>query len=173
MIVRLIVTLLAIAFVQAAFANEESPAPQPTPTPGLWHRILHPFHKDKKAPEEKKLVLAVVFSPQPVKLSQGRELQVTLVLTNKTGKFVQLAFPTTQRIEVLLRNGAGKMVTQWSEEQTFANDPGYVAINPNESVQYTAHISGRDLVAGKPYTIEGFFPNYENLRATKSFVPEK
>ena len=65
------------------------------------------------------------------------------------------------------------MVTQWSEEQSFSNDSGYVTINPGEHVLYKVTISGRDLVAGKTYTIEGFFPNYENLRVTKEFVPQR
>lgn len=176
MIVRHATLLLLLACVHPLFADEET-APSPTPTPGFFHRIINVFHKDKAAEEAaqkaKKLDLTLDFSPNPVKLSEGNEIQVTLVLTNKTGKFVQLTFPTSQRIEVLLRDHTGKLVTQWSEEQTFTNDPGYVAINPGEHVQYTVNISGRDLVAGKTYTIEGFFPNYENLRVTRDFVPQR
>ena len=171
MIVRLIALVLLLASVRPLFANEET-TPQPTPTPGFFHRALNVFHKDKPK-ADKKLQLTLSYSPQPVKLSAGKEIQVTLVLTNGTGKFVQLSFPTTQRVEVLLRNEAGKLVTQWSEEQTFTNDPGYVSIDPGEHVQYTVNISGRDLIPGKTYSIEGFFPNYENLRATSNFVPER
>lgn len=182
MIARLSAFLLFFAFALPLLADEEA-APQPTPKPGFFHRIINVFHKDK-APDktstpkkagkgEKKLLLTLDFSPQPVKLSQGREIRVTLVLTNKTDKLVQLTFPTTQRIEVLLRNEAGKIVTQWSEEQSFNNDAGYVTIDPGEHVQYSVSISGRDLVAGKTFTIEGFFPNYESLRVTRDFVPER
>jgi hypothetical protein len=168
--------LLLLACFHPLLADEET-APAPTPTPGFFHRIINVFHKDKAAEEraqkEKKLDLTLDFSPQPVKLSEGKEIQVTLVLTNRTGRFAQFTFPTTQRIEVLLRNHAGKLVTQWSEEQSFTNDPGYVTINPGEHVQYTVNISGRDLVPGQTYTIEGFFPNYENLRVTRDFVPQR
>ena len=180
MIVRISALLLLLAFIQPLAANEETAAPQPTPTPGFFHRVVSAvniFHKDKPkakaAKDEKKLELSLDYAPQPVKLAEGKELRVTLVLTNKTGKFVQLTFPTTQRIEVLLRNDAGKIITQWSEEQSFANDPGYVTVNPGEHVQYAVNISGRDLVPGKTYTIEGFFPNYDDLRVTKEFVPQR
>ena len=173
MTVRIAVFLLLISWALPLFANEENAAP-PTPTPGIFHRIVNIFHKDKgdARAKDKKLELALNFSPDPVKLSAGKEIQVTLVLTNRTGRFVQLDFPTTQRIEVLLRNQAGKLVTQWSEEQTFANNPGYITIDPGEHVQYTVSISGRDLVPNRTYTIEGFFPNYENLRVTRDFVPQ-
>jgi hypothetical protein len=174
MIVRIITLLLLMACVRPLLADEEN-TPAPTPTPGIFHRIIHIFHKDNggdpKA-KEKKLELTLDFTPQPVKLSAGKEIQVTLVLTNKTGKFVRLDFPTTQRFEVVLRNQAGKLLTQWSEEQSFANNPGYVTLDPNEHVQYALAISGRDLVAGRTYTIEGFFPNYENLRVARDFVPQ-
>ena len=177
MSVRIIAFLMLLASIHPLFAEEESATPTPTPRPGIFHRIVNVFHKDKPAKDakgkDKKLELSLDYSPQPMKLSEGNKIQVTVRLTNKTGKFAQLDFPSTQRIEVLLRNQAGKMVTQWSEEQSFSNDPGYVTINPGEHVEYTVTISGRDLVAGKTYTIEAFFPNYENLRTTRAFVPQR
>lgn len=176
MIARLTALLLVLATIQPLAADEE-PTPSPTPKPGLLHRMINVFHKDNAADaaakKEKRLILTLSYTPDPVKLSAGKEIQVTVRLTNKTEKLVQLTFPTTQRIEVLLRNAAGKIVTQWSEEQSFTNDPGYVTINPGEHVEYVVRISGRDLVAGRTYTIEGFFPNYENLRATTNFIPER
>jgi hypothetical protein len=177
MIVRIVAFLLFIASIQPLLADEENPQ-SPTPRPGILHRMLNVFHKGKPAgkaldPKEKNksLVLSLSFAPQPVKLSEGNKIQVMLQLTNGTGKFVQLDFPTTQRIEVLLRNQAGKIVSQWSEEQAFSNDAGYITLDPGEHVEYTVTLSGRDLVAGKTYIIEGFFPNYENLRVSKEFVP--
>lgn len=175
MILRLTVLLLLMASARPLLADEENPQASPTPKPGIFHRIINVFHKDNGdvPAKEKKLALSLDFAPQPVKLSDGKEIQVTLTLTNDTGRFVQLDFPTTQRVEVLLRNETGKLVTQWSEQQSFTNDPGYVSINPGEHVQYAVSISGRDLVAGKAYTIEAFFPNYENIRATRDFVPQR
>ena|ERR1700677_1536515 len=178
MIVRIAVSLLFIATLRPALADEENPQ-APTPRPSIVHRIFSVFHKDKPADaqdpkiKEKKLVVSMSFIPQPVKLSEGNKLQVMLQLTNMTGKFVQLDFPTTQRIEVLIRNQAGKIVSQWSEEQSFSNDPGYITLDPGEHVEYAVTLSGRDMVAGKPYTLEGFFPNYENLRVTREFIPER
>lgn len=178
MIFRTVALLLLLTLGNSLFAEEET-SPAPTPKPGIVHRVINFFHKDKtkaaskETKDGKRLDLAMTISPQPLKLSDTHEISVTLTLTNNTDKLTQLDFPTTQRVEVLLRNEAGKMVTQWSENQSFSNDPGYVTINPREHVEYTVSISGRDMVAGKTYTIEGFLPNYDKLRVTKTIIPER
>ena len=85
----------------------------------------------------------------------------------------QLDFPTSQRIEVLVKNAAGKTVEQWSEDHAFTNELSVETINPGERLEYSANISTRDMAAGQSYTIEAFFPNYDALRTTKAIVPEK
>jgi hypothetical protein len=174
MILRSLIFLLLLALINPLFAEEETAA-SPTPRPGIFHRMVNIFHKDKKDDQGKKKAddLTMDISPQPLKLSQSHEIQVTIKLTNNSGKIEQFDFPTTQRIEVLLRNETGKLVTQWSENQSFDNDPGYVTINPHEHVEYTVTISGRDMAAGRTYTIEAFFPNYEKLRVSKTIVAER
>ncbi len=117
--------------------------------------------------------MTVRVEPLPVMLSETRQLKVTLQLVNKGKKLAQLEFPTTQRIEVLVRNSLGKMVEQWSEDQSFAQELTLVAVNPGERLEYSVSVSTRDLVAGQSYTVEAFFPNYEQLKATKAFIPEK
>ena len=96
-----------------------------------------------------------------------------MTLANKGKKLVQLEFPTTQRIEVLVQNKAGKRVVQWSEDQAFTAEPTLVAINPGERLEYSANVPTRDLAAGETYTLEAFFPNYETLRKTRDLTPEK
>ena len=107
------------------------------------------------------------------KLADTRAIKVTVTLANKGKKLVQLDFPTTQRIEVLVKNKAGKRVVQWSEDQAFTNDPTLIAINPRERLEYSANIPTRDLVAGETYTIEAFFPNFDQLRKAQTITPEK
>ncbi|MGB8353742.1 MAG: BsuPI-related putative proteinase inhibitor [Chthoniobacteraceae bacterium] len=177
MILRSLIFFLLLAVVNPLFAEEETAA-SPTPRPSLLHRMTHIFHKDKKDDDQGKKKnkgdeLTMDISPQPLKLSQSHDIQVTIKLTNNSEKIEQFNFPTTQRIEVLLRNETGKVVTQWSENQSFDNDFGYVTINPHEHVEYTVTISGRDMAAGRSYTVEGFFPNYEKLRISKTIVAER
>ncbi len=111
-------------------------------------------------------------TPEVIKLSETRQLDVKIRLVNTSKRFIQLAFPTTQRIEILLRASDGKVVTQWSEDRSFEPTIGYVAINPGEHIEYAATISTRDLEAGKSYTLHAFFPNFLELKGEKLIVPE-
>jgi hypothetical protein len=171
-------------------SKHKKPAPTPKPGapphPGLFNRIFHTLHLSHDKDEERQkvaeaklpnwhhIVLAMTVTPQPLKLSETHQVQVTLRLENKSKKFVQLEFPTSQRIEVVVKNKtSGKLVEHWSEDQAFSNDPGVVSINPGERVEYTATVSTRDLAAGETYTIEGFFPSYEALHSAVTVVPEK
>ncbi len=121
----------------------------------------------------RRLALTIEVAPAPLKLAEARTMQVTLRLANRSKKFVQLSFPTTQRIEVLVKNKTGKMVEQWSEDQAFSNEPSLVTVNPGERLEYTANVATRDMAAGEPFVVEGFFPNFEELRVQKTVVPEK
>jgi hypothetical protein len=109
--------------------------------------------------------------PIPLKLSEVRTCKVTLQLANRGRKLVQLDFPTSQRIEVLLKHADGKLIERWSEDQAFENEPTLVAINPGERLEYSVNVATRDLKAGQTYTVEGFFPNFERLRASRTVVP--
>ena len=163
----------------AAHAAEEAP-PAP-PKPGVMHRLLHPFGGGSTAAPASKtkdanlkgIELSVTVEPAAPKLSETRAIKVTVALANQGRKLIQLDFPTTQRIEVLVKNKAGKRVVQWSEDQAFANEPTLVAINPRERLEYAATVSTRDLVAGETYTVEAFFPNFDTLRKTLTITPEK
>lgn len=175
--IRPLLCLLAFALPMALPAAEESAAPPPKKS---WYdRLLHPFGGPKeKAPATKdvnfkRLELAIKVEPNPPKLSETKQVKVTLTLANKTGKLVQLDFPSSQRIEVLIKAKDGKMVEQWSEDQAFDNEPTVVAINPGERLEYAANVSLRDVHPDETYTIEAFFPNFDGLRKTAAIKPEK
>ncbi len=169
--------------ISQARASEEQPKP-----PGFFSRMFHQIHLPQKPDwlrlphlggkksdlgQLKKLALDLQLSPQPLKLSEARQLHAAVVLTNKSKKFVGLEFPTTQRVEVLIRDKMGKLVTQWSEDRTFENAPSYVGLNPGERLEYSASLPTRDLRAGENYTLEGFFPNFDELKARRSIVPQR
>jgi len=168
--------LLILAVPMALLAAEE--VPPAAPKPGLWYRLLHPFGGGKpKEPKGtktnfKQLEIGLLVDPNPVKVSENRMLKVTLTLTNRGGKLAQLEFPTSQRVEVLLKAKDGKTVEQWSEDQAFTNDPTLVAINPGERLEYSVNVATRDMTAGETYTVEGFFPNFEALRKSVPIVAQ-
>ena len=160
-------------------AEKPSPAATPVPVaekkPGIVHRVLHPFGGGKGAPAKNngRLAVEMKLSPLPLKLAETNRLKVTLTLVNHGKKLAPLEFPTSQRIEVLIKNGAGKTIEQWSQDQAFTSEPTVVTINPGERAEYSVEVATRDLSAGQSYSVQGFFPKYEELKAQQTLVPEK
>src|SRR6187402_1541932 len=151
----------------AAPAPGASPTPAATPShksivrpkESFMHRLTHPFENskgekgaDKNAPGAsnttltgyKQLAIGMQVEPTPLKVAEVRQVKVTLTIVNRGTKLVQLEFPTSQRIEVLIKGAEGKMVEQWSEDQAFTNEQSMVTINPGERLEYTANVATRD-----------------------------
>ncbi len=145
-----------------------------------------PFHRHKEDAVESQaavqhlktnaqgLSVELKSSPDPVKLGEIRQLEVTVILRNTSKQPVHLNFPTGQTIEILLREpNSGKILTKWSADRIFNTDSRYLLINPQERLEFNEPITTRDLQTGKPYTLEAFFVGYEkDLRATKAIVPQ-
>lgn len=169
-------------------APNESPSPglsetpaaalgeTPPPKHGLFGRILHPFGGSSKAPQEfrnpkfRGLVLNVEVAPQPLKLSETRQLNVKFTVVNNGKKAVNLDFPNEQRIDIYLMNSGEVVLTKWSENRVFKDKPGTLLINPDEHVEYNEKISTRELAPEKVYIVEAFFPKYPELRARQKFL---
>lgn len=174
---RFLALLAVFASVHCTMRASEEETPKPS---GWKDHILHPFglgkakeaKEDPKAPSWKRLYVSLAVEPTPLKLTELRSMKVLLKLENKSSKFVQLEFPTSQRIEVLVKGADGTMIEHWSEDQAFTQEVGLVTINPGERIEYTASVATRSLKPGETYTIEGFFPSYDQLRAVKTVVAE-
>jgi hypothetical protein len=159
--------LLTMALPLALVAAEEPSAA--TPKPAILKRWLNALGMSKPpahmtATGFKGLDLGLQADPAPVKVPEIKQLKVTVTLANRSKKIAQLEFPTSQRIEVLVKSKEGKTIEQWSEDQAFNSEPTIVAINPDERLEYAVNVSTRDMVPGQTYTIEAFFPNFEQLR---------
>ena len=120
------------------------------------------------------LTVELKTSPDPVKLGEVRQIDVTFTLRNTTKQPINLKFATSQAIEILLREQAtGKVISQWSTDQTFTQSTRYLAINPHERIEYNQPITTRDLHPGMTYVLEAYFVGYEqDLRASRPIVPQ-
>lgn len=153
------------------------PAPQPT-TRSMWNRVLHPFSSGSKADAPPKykdaklrgLTLTMQISPQPVKLSEVRQLDIRATLTNKGKKEIEMTFGSDQRIEIYLMNSAEVVLTKWSDNHAVADKPGTVLINPQEHIEYNEKISTRELTRDKVFVAEVFFPQYPEIRVRQKFL---
>ena len=149
--------------------------PHPTPQKRGWFsRLLHPFEStpapNYKDPRLRGLILELKLSPQPFKLSEVRQLEVKVTLTNVSKRAVTLEFPTDQRIEIHLKNSAETILTSWSDNHAFDDTPGTVLINPGEHIYYPETIATRELTPNKVFIVEVFFPQYPDLRIRQKFL---
>ncbi|HVI83419.1 MAG TPA: BsuPI-related putative proteinase inhibitor [Chthoniobacterales bacterium] len=144
---------------------------------GFFGRVLHPFSSSDVLPKYNDrrlhgLVLDLQVSPQPVRLSEIRQVEVKLTVTNKGNHMIQLDFPTDQRIEIQLLNAGDVVLTKWSENHAIKDKPASVLINPGEHVEYKENIATRDLTPNKVFTAEVFFPKYPDLKIRQKFLTE-
>lgn len=168
------VALLTVILASPSLAEE--PVPQPTPQKrGNWFsRMFHPF-QSTPAPNYKDarlrgLVLELKLSAQPIKLSEVRQLEVKISLTNVSKRAITLDFPTEQRIEIYLKNSAETVLTNWSDNHAFEPNAGSVLINPGERIYYAETIATRELTPNKVFIAEVFFPEYPELRTRQKFL---
>jgi len=165
--------LLLLVVAAQTFGQEATPAPTAKKR-GWFGRILHPFsstslprYQDAKL---NGLALDLLVAPQTVKLSEVRQLEIKLTLTNQSKRPITLDFPTDQRIEIYLRNSAEAILTKWSDNHAITESPGTVLINPQEHVEYNETIATRDLTPNKVFVAEVFFPKYPDLRIRQKFL---
>lgn len=172
-----VLTLMLIAAGPLS-AQEASPASQQQGSPakrGWMNRVFHPFSSSSKTPQYKDprlrgLDLTIQTSPHPLKLSETRQMEVKVTLTNRGKRAIELNFPTDQRIEIYLRNSAETILTKWSDNHAVSDKPEIVLINPEEHVEYVQTIATRELTPDKVFIVEVFFPNYPELRIRQKFM---
>jgi hypothetical protein len=169
----LVPLLVAFAFSSAALGQDKEATPGAQKR-SWFSKMLHPFSSER-LPEYndanlRGLFLSLELSPQPIKLSEVRQMDVKLTLTNKARRPITLEFPDAQRIEILLRNSADQVLTTWSDNHSFAQSAGTVLINPQERIQYAETIATRELMPNKVFIAEAFFPKYPELRIRQKFL---
>jgi Intracellular proteinase inhibitor len=165
--------LLVLALCASAFAQQTGPSPT-AQRRGWMSRMLHPFRSERlpdyKDSRLRGLTLALELSPQPVKLSEVRQLNVTFTLINKARNSITLDFPSTQRFEIYLRNPTETVLATWSDNHAFTDDAGTVLINPEEHIEYAETIATRELTPNKVFIAEVFFPKYPEVRVRQKFM---
>lgn len=170
---------IALAMLSGLALAQAQETASPTPTPrSLFGRMLHPFGggnpkkplPNYKNPKLQGLDMAVEVSPEPVKLSEVRQLGVDVALMNRGNQAVELSFPSDQRIDIHLLNPLGNILARWSENRTFADKPMLILLNPQERLEYHETMPTRELTPNKVFTVEAYFPQYPELKAQKKFM---
>ena len=167
----LVPCLLVLAVSAGALAEDAAPAATPEKR-SWWNRLFHRREQlsEYKDPRLNGLVLTLELSAQPIRLSETRQMEVNVTITNRARRPVTLEFPDAQRFEIYLRTSSEKILTTWSDNHAFAATPTTVLINPNEHIEYAETIATRELTPNKVFICEVFFPKYPELRVRQKFL---
>jgi hypothetical protein len=137
--------------------SRRPPAIQPMPDSfqKLFHTIVQrAAGKPQRVVPERKIALSVILEPAQFDLKERREITVTLTLTNGSDRQIRITFPTSQRIELLLKDKTGKVIERWSHDRSFAPLEEVVAVNPHESIAYSQRLPTREMRRLETYTLE-------------------
>ncbi len=172
---RALVPLLLSAALSASTFAQENDAAAPAEKRTWLNRMFHPFGGGGETlPEYKDAqlrgLLLTLKIEQPVRLSETRQMAVTIRLTNKAKRSITLDFPSSQRFEIYLMNSGGKVLTAWSDNHAFTDEPSTIMINPQEHIEYAETIATRELSPNKVFLCEVYFPNYPDLRVQQKFL---
>lgn len=113
----------------------------------------------------------LTITPQDFSLQERRDVETTYTVRNNTGKMVRLAFPTTQRLEIITRDASGTEIDKWSDDRAFKPQDGIIIINPKERIEYNESIPTRDMKAGESYSIQADVVGYPDYTATQTITP--
>jgi len=131
--------------------------------------IIHRPHRPSVTGD--KTSLSVLLEPAQIELKERREITVTLGLTNESNRQLRITFPTTQRIELLLKDKTGRILEKWPEYYHFEPIEEIVAINPNETIQFSQRLPTRMMRRSETYTIDASFSNNPQYSRTISIQP--
>src|SRR5437762_13575466 len=133
---RIVLLVVVVLVTGGIFGQDVTPTAMPVRKRGWLSRILHPFSPNVvpqyKDPRLRGLALDLQIAPQTVKLSEVRQLSVKVTLANISKRPVALDFPSSQRIEIFLKNSAGDVLAKWSDNHAITEKPGTILVNPQE-----------------------------------------
>lgn len=117
-------------------------------------------------------VLRVTVEPALFSVADNPELSVTLKITNDKKDMIMLHFPTNQRLEIVVKDECGKVLSQWSQDRSFDATGDIVVINPQESIFYTEKISTAGMQEGKPYKLEVSLAHQPDYIVSETITPQ-
>src|SRR5438874_5109156 len=149
--------IVPLATPEATSSVLATPAPTPKPITtttlqkrGFFGRVFHPFSSSEVLPKYndrrlRGLVLDLQVSPQPVRLSEIRQMEVKVTVINRGNHMIPLDFPTDQRIEIQLLSSADTVLTKWSENHAIKDKPVSVLIIWEIELNHViSHVRHRD-----------------------------
>ena len=116
--------------------------------------------------------LRVTTEPALFSAAENPELSVTFKITNDKKDLIMLHFPTNQRLEIVVKDDQGKILSRWSQDRSFDPLDDIVVINPKESVFFTEKIPTTGMQDGKTYTLEVSLANQTEYAISQTITPQ-
>jgi hypothetical protein len=113
----------------------------------------------------------LTIDPSDFSLAQTSQIDVSLRVTDAAKHELEFIFPDTQRIEIVVKDAEGTVVSRWSEDRTFGPRVGFTEINPQEFIVFTERLSTTGMKAGETYTVEASLANQEDYKISGQVTP--
>jgi hypothetical protein len=131
---------------------------------GMFGSLRHSKGSSKPA-----LILTV--EPAQFSLAQTSELEVTLRISNEARHEFEIQYPDNQRLEILVKDPQGNVISRWSQDRAFDPREGFVEVNPKEFISYTERLSTSGMKPGTPYVIEASLAHQEGYTISRTVTP--
>jgi hypothetical protein len=129
------------------------------------------FGGTKKEAASARESVSIMVEPSDFSLSQTPELDVSVRVTNATRNELEFIFPDNQRLEIVLKDDSGTVVSRWSENRSFDRRLGFTEINPSEFVLFAEKLPTSGMKAGRSYTVEVSLANQQGFTASSTITP--
>jgi hypothetical protein len=116
-------------------------------------------------------LLRVTVKPALFSVTEHPELSVTLKITDTQQQMIMLHFTTNQRLEIVVKDDQGAILSRWSQDRSFDTTDDTVVINPQESIFYTEKISTTGMEDEKSYLLEISLVDQPGYTVTERITP--
>ena len=128
---------------------------------------------DSSSAPKSSLKVALACTPSPLDLKQTRNLTVLVKFFNGGKKTQLLEFSSFQRVDAVLRDASGKIVSRATLATPLRTDePALVTVNPGERLEYALSLPTVGMIAGKAYRLEAALVGQSGLTAAMEITPK-
>ena len=145
--------------------------PRPPVLQQVKNKIQGLFASVKSSKGSKKLPLLLTVDPANFSIANHPDLAVSLKISNSQRQEIEFLYPNDQRLEILVMDSTGTVLSRWSQDRIFDPMEGFVEINPSEFIIYSEKLPTSAMTAGETYTIEASLAGQEGYTTSTTITP--
>lgn len=145
--------------------------PRPPVLQQVKNKIKSWFDSVKSIKGSKTLPMLLTVDPADFSIANHPDLAVSLKISNSQRREIELLYPNDQRLEILVKDSTGTVLSRWSQDRIFDPTEGFVEINPSEFIIYSEKLPTSVMKAGETYTIEASLAGQEGYTTSTTITP--